>query len=150
MKIISINKKYYHNYHVLEVMEAGIVLQGDEVKSVRAGNVSLNESFATIHDGIVTLINCHISPYTHAYSKAEMSRQTRTLLLHKKEINKLIGAVARKGLTLIPLRMYLNARGYVKIELGLAKHKNAADKKDQIRERDLKREAQRETKFKLR
>ncbi len=150
MKIITANKRAYHDYEILETIEAGIVLKGDEVKSVRAKNVSLNDAFATLHDGTINLINCHIAAYSHAYSKEDVSRQTRKLLLHKKEINKLIGSIARKGLTLIPLKMYFNDKGFVKIELGLAKHKKSVDKKQSIKERDIKRETQRATKFRLR
>jgi SsrA-binding protein len=150
MKIITTNKRAYHDYEILETIEAGIVLKGDEVKSVRAKNVSLNDAFATLHDRAITLINCHIAPYSHAYTKEDTSRQTRKLLLHKKEINKLIGSIARKGLTLIPLKIYFNDKGFVKIELGLAKHKKAIDKKQSIKERDIKRETQRSTKFRLR
>lgn len=150
MKIIATNKRAYHDYEILETMEAGIVLKGDEVKSVRAKNVSINDAFATVHQGAVMLINCHIAPYSHAYKKEDLSRQSRKLLLHKKEINKLIGAISRKGLTLVPLKMYLNDRGYVKVELGLAKHKKAVDKKQQLKERDIKRETAREVKIRMR
>lgn len=146
MKIITTNKRAHHDYIILETMEAGIVLQGDEVKSIRAKEVSLNDAFATVHQGAINLINCHIAPYSHAYTKADTSRQTRKLLLHKKQINQLIGAISRRGLTIIPLKMYLNDRGYVKLELGIAKHKNAVDKKHELRERDIKRETAREIK----
>ena len=122
MKIIATNKKAYFDYEIKSTLEAGIVLTGDEVKSIRNRQISLAESFATIHDGQVTLINCHIAPYSHSYSKKNQPRRTRKLLLHKKEINKLIGEVSRKGLTLIPLKIYLNKRGLIKISLGLARH----------------------------
>jgi len=91
-------------------------------------------------------MNCYIAPYSHSFSKEDESRRSRKLLLHKKEINKLIGDISRKGLTIIPLKMYFNGRGFVKIELGVAKHKKAADKKKQLRDKDLKREAERELK----
>ena len=149
MKIIATNKKAYHNYEILQTYEAGIVLTGDEIKSVRAGQVSLNEAFATVHDNEITLLNCHIAPYSHAYSKADTSRRSRKLLLHRKEINKMIGEVSRKGLTLVPLKMYFNNRGIVKVELGLAQHKKAAGKKRELRERDIKRDAEREHKIKV-
>lgn len=150
MKIIATNKRAFHDYEILETMEAGIVLQGDEVKSVRAKQVSLTDAFATVHQGAITLLNCHIAPYSHAYTKADTSRQTRKLLLHKKEINQLIGAISRRGLTIIPLKMYLNDRGFVKLELGIAKHKKAVDKKQELRERDIKRETAREVKSRVR
>jgi len=148
MKIITINKKASFNYIILYTIEAGIVLNGDEVKSIRSGNISLNESFATIHEGEINLINCSISPYSHAYRKEENSKKTRKLLLHKKEIIKLISEVAKKGLTLIPLKAYFNNKGLIKIELGVAKHKNAIDKKKELKEKDIKREVQRELKQK--
>jgi len=150
MKLIATNRQAYHNYEILETFEAGIALKGDEVKSVRLKQVSLGDSFATIHQGAVILTNCHIAPYSHAYTKVDTSRQSRKLLLHKREINKLIGAVSRKGLTLIPLKMYINERGYAKVELGLAKHKKAINKKLELKERDIKRETARIIKGRLR
>jgi SsrA-binding protein len=150
MKLIATNKRAFHDYEILETIEAGIVLQGNEVKSLRQKHVSLGDSFATIHQGNVVLTNCYIAPYTHAYDKTDTSRQSRKLLLHKKEVNKLIGAISRKGLTLIPLKIYFNDRGYVKIELGLAKHKQAISKKRDLKERDIKREAAREAKIRVR
>ena len=149
MKIITSNKKAYFNYEIKSKFEAGIVLTGDEVKSIRNNNVSLVDAFATIHEGEINLINCYVAPYSHAYSKSDQSKRTRKLLLKKREINKLIGEVSQKGLTLIPLKIYLNNRGYIKIELGLAKHKKAYDKKKQLKERDLKREASREIKHRI-
>ncbi len=150
MKLITANKRAFHDYEILETLEAGIVLQGDEVKSLRQKHVSLNDAFATIHQGNVVLTNCYIAPYTHAYTKVDTSRRARKLLLHKKEVNKLIGSISRKGLTLIPLKIYFNDRGYVKLELGLAKHKKAASKKRELKERDIKREAAREAKIRVR
>ena len=147
MKIITKNRKAFHNYEIKETMEVGIALTGDEVKSLRQGNVSLVDAFATIHDGELFLLNCYIAPYSHAYSKDDKSRVSRRLLLHRKEINKLVGDISRKGLTLVPLKMYFGNRGYVKIELGLAKHKKAASKKRELREKDIKRETQREVKY---
>lgn len=144
MKIIAINKRARFDYHILETLEAGLVLTGDEVKSIRAGHVSLCDSYATGAGGTISLLNCYIGPYSHAYEKSDTSRRTRTLLLHKKEVNKLLGAISRKGLTIIPLRLYFSARGYIKIELGLAQHKNTVDKRDDIRKRDIARETRRE------
>ena len=148
MKIITVNKKAFYNYDIKEKIEAGIQLTGDEVKSLRQGNVSLVDAFATIHKGEINLINCYIAPYVHAYSKVDKTRRTRKLLLHKREINKLIGDISRKGLTLVPLRMYFK-KGFVKVELGLAKHKKAVSKKRELREKDIKREAEREVKYRL-
>ncbi|MBD3231825.1 SsrA-binding protein SmpB [Candidatus Dependentiae bacterium] len=149
MKVITVNRKAFHNYEIKEKFEAGIVLTGDEVKSLRQGNVSLTDAFAIIHEGELNLLNCYIAPYSHAYSKKENSRRTRKLLMHKREMNKLVGEISRKGLTLIPLKMYFNDRGYIKIELALAKHKKAASKKRELREKDIKREAQREVKYRI-
>ncbi len=149
MKIIATNKRAFFNYEILETMEAGIVLKGDEVKSVRDKQISINDAFATIHQGNLVLTNCHIAPYSHAYTKGDTTRRPRRLLLHKRELNKLVGSISRKGLTLVPLKVYLNDRGYVKIELGLAKHKKSADKKQSLKERDIKREVARDIKVRL-
>lgn len=149
MKLIASNRKAHFNYQILDSIEAGIVLSGDEIKSLRAGKISIDESFATIHDGEILLLNCYIAPYTHAYSKTDTSRRSRKLLLHKREIDRLIGDIARKGITLIPLKIYFNQRGYVKVEIGIAKHKKLHEKKRDIKERDIKRETLRESKIKL-
>jgi len=146
MKLIAKNKKAFFDYEILETIEAGLVLNGDEVKSIRAGNISLVDAFATVHKGEINLINCYIAPYSHAYAKKDESRRSRKLLLHRKQINKLIGDISRKGLTIVPLKLYLSGRGYVKVELGVAKHKKKAGKKRELRERDIKREAAREIK----
>jgi SsrA-binding protein len=143
MKIITTNKRAFFDYEILETVEAGIVLKGDEVKSIRNKGVSINDAFATVSNGAVSLLNCHIAPYSHAYTKGEDTRKTRQLLLHKREINKLVGAISRKGLTVVPLKMYFNDRGYVKVELGIAKHRKAVSKKEMIKERDIKRETDR-------
>ncbi|NDD54821.1 SsrA-binding protein SmpB [bacterium] len=150
MIIVTTNRRAHFDYQVEETYEAGLVLKGDEVKSIRAKQVSLNDAFATFKDGELFLINCHIAPYSHAYSKEDTSRQSRKLLLRKKEITKLIGAISRKGLTIIPLKLYFTKRGYVKLELGIARHRKAVNKKTMIKERDIKRETQREAKIKLR
>ena len=149
MKIITSNKKAYFNYEIQETIEAGIVLFGDEVKSIRANNINLGDAFATLHDGQIQLLNCYIGPYSHAYNKTDTSRRSRTLLLKRKEINRLVGDLSRKGLTLVPLKAYFNDRGYIKLELGLAKHKKAVDKKQSLKERDIKREVQRESKIRF-
>lgn len=148
MKIITQNKKAFYDYNILDRIEAGIVLTGDEVKALRAGHGSLMGAFATVHKNEIHLINAHISPYSHAYSKSsdEYTRRTRILLLHRKEINKLIGDISRKGITLIPLKLYFN-KGKVKVEIGIAKHKNAHMRKEEIKERDIARETRREIKY---
>lgn len=149
MKIIAKNKKAFFDYEILERFEAGVVLTGDEVKSLRAGNVALVDSYAVISQSEISLLNCYIAPYSHSYSKEDNSRRSRKLLLHRKEINKLIGEMSKKGLTLVPLKIYLNGKGLVKLELGLGKHKKAAGKKKEQREKDILREAKREVKYNI-
>ncbi len=146
MKLISKNKKAFFNYEIIDTYEAGIVLTGSEVKSIRAGQVSLDESFATIHQGEIVLVNCHISAY--APGDKTDTRRTRKLLLHKQEITKLIGDVSRKGLTIVPLKIFISGKGIVKIDIGVARHKKAASKKRELKERDIKRETAREMKDK--
>ena len=151
MKLIAQNKKAYHDYDILNKLEAGIVLTGDEVKSLRAGHVSMVGSFANIHEGQLYLVNMHIAPYEKAYiTKEGQERRTRTLLVHKKELNKLIGDISLKGITVVPLRLYFNEKSRIKVELGIAKHKKAAGKKQELKERDIKRETQRELRGKVR
>ena len=147
MKIIALNKRARFDYHIQETIEAGLVLTGDEVKSLRAGHCSLSDTYATAHNGRLNLINCYIGPYSHAFSKGDdTSRRSRPLLLHKKEVDKLIGAISRKGFTLIPTRIYFSGRGYVKVEIGLARHKHTVDKRKDIKERDIARQTRRELK----
>ncbi len=147
MKIAAQNKKAYHDYEILDQIEAGISLRGDEVKSIRAGHASLVGSFATFHGGELYLINCNITPYDKAYIKNEDdATRRRKLLLHRRELNKLIGEVSTKGVTLIPLKIFFNSRNIAKVDIGVAKHKKAAGKKQALRERDIKRETQRDVK----
>jgi len=147
MKIITQNKKAFHDYEILEHLEAGIVLTGDEVKSLRAGHVNLTGAFAMIHEGELTLINCQITPYSHAYQKSEeAARRTRILLAHRREINRIAGDISRKGVTLVPLKLYFNEKGYVKVDIGICKHKKAHQRKEEIREKDIQRETRRELK----
>jgi SsrA-binding protein len=144
MKIISQNKKAYHDYDISEKLEAGIVLTGDEVKSLRAGQVSLVGSFASIRNGEMTLVNCRIAPYEKAYQKSEEAAvRSRILLLHKRQILKLLGEIAQKGITVVPLKLYFTEKSKIKIELGVAKHKKATSKKKELKERDIKRETDR-------
>lgn len=151
MKIITQNKKAHFDYEILDRIEVGIVLTGDEVKSLRAGHVSLTGSFATVHNAELFLINCKITPYTKAFQqKDDGSSRSRKLLLKRKELNRLIGDISRKGITLIPLKMYFNERNKVKVDLGIGKHKKAASKKQSIKERDIARETSRELRDKFR
>ncbi len=150
MKIIAQNKKAFHDYEILDRIETGIVLTGDEVKSLRANQVSLPGSFATIHQNELNLINCYIPPYSHAYSKSEeLARRTRKLLVHRRELTRIVGDISRKGVTLVPLKLYFNDKGKVKVELGLCKHKKAHAKKEELRERDIARETRRELRGKF-
>ncbi len=138
MKIIAQNKKAFHDYDILDRLEAGIVLRGDEVKALRAGHLSLIGSFATVHDHELFLLNAHIAPYSHAYSKAEeQSRRSRKLLVRHKELMRIIGDIARKGVTIIPLKVYFNEKGKVKVDLGICKHKKAYGIKQELKERDI-------------
>ena len=143
MKII--NRKANFNYELLEKFEAGLVLNGAEVKSVRNGHIKLEEAFIKIKDGEAWLFNAHIHPYSFAIEGVDPYR-ARKLLLHKKQLMRLIGDVSKKGVTLIPLCMYFNNKGLVKVELGVCKHKSGANKKQEIKERDIKRETEREIK----
>ncbi len=147
MKIITQNKKAYFDYEILDTLHAGLVLTGDEVKSLRAGHVNLTGSFATVHQGELFLLNCNITPYEKAYLKDEdNAARSRKLLLHKREINKLVGDMSKKGLTIVPLKLFFNARSLVKVELGICRHKKSSDKKQALKEQDIKRETNRELK----
>ena len=119
-------------------------MRGDEVKSLRSGSASLIGAFATIHDGELFMINANVPVYKQAYSKEIDPMRSRKLLLHKRELNRLIGDISRKGITVVPLRLYLNDKGKVKVELGICKAKKAAGKKEELRERDIKRQTERE------
>ena len=138
-KSISENRKAFHDYHLLESFEAGIVLLGTEVKAIREGRVNLRDSFARLEDGEVFLYNVNISPYSHrGYADHEPLRR-RKLLLHRGEIRKLIGKTVEKGMTLVPVRMYFK-NGKVKISVSLAKGKKDYDKRETIKKRDTDRE----------
>jgi len=146
VKDLARNRQASHLYLLLEKFEAGIVLLGPEVKSIRAGQVQLREAFAQVQQGELWLVNCHVTPWaqhTHLTLTPLDPLRRRKLLLHGDEIAKLDGKVREKGLTLIPLRVYLK-RGKVKVELALAKGKTGVDKRDALREKDLDREAARE------
>ncbi|MEC4891002.1 MAG: SsrA-binding protein SmpB [Nitrospira sp.] len=142
-KVIATNRKAYHDYFIEEKYEAGIVLRGTEVKSLREGRVNLQESYASVHEGEVFLHHCHISPYSHGNIMNHDPLRVRKLLLHKKEINKLLGKTQQKGLTLIPLRLYFSKRGQVKVELGLAKGKKLYDRRESLKTREAGREMER-------
>ena len=136
----SVNRAAAHNYFLLEKFEAGIVLTGTEVKSVRAGRANLKDSYAIIKDGELWLLNAHIGPYEHGNIFNHEPLRTRKLLVHQNEIRKLIGKTQQRGLTLIPLRLYFR-RGRVKVELALARGKQLWDKRETERRRTADREA---------
>ncbi len=145
MKIIAQNKKAFHDYDILETYQTGMVLKGDEVKSLRAGHVQLIGAFGSIHNNELFLINCQISPYSHAYQKIEeMTKRSRKLLVTRRELDRIIMEVAKKGVTLVPLKIYLDEKGLMKLELALCKHKKAHMRKEEIKERDIARETRRE------
>jgi SsrA-binding protein len=141
-KVIARNKKALHHYHVQESLEAGVVLTGPEVKSVRAGHVSLGEAYAQIDRGEVWLHDMHISPYDPASRWNTDPVRPRKLLLHRREIRRLIGAAAEKGLTLVPLDLYFRD-GRAKVTLALARGKKLYDKREALKERDAQREVER-------
>jgi len=139
------NKKAYFNYEIIEKTEAGIALQGPEVKSLREGKGSIKESFARVENSEVFLHNFYVAPYPAALEKPPPMRKKK-LLLNKREIKKLIRKGEEKGLTLVPLKVYLNKRGIVKVEVALAKGKRQYDKRQKIKERDLKLDMERKLK----
>ena len=142
MKVVATNRKAYHDYHIEETHEAGIALTGTEIKSVRAGRVNLRDSYAAVRDGEVYLLNAHISPYDPASRQNPDPYRSRKLLLHRQEINRLMGRVQEKGFTIIPLRMYLK-KNRAKVEVALVRGKRQYDKREAIARRDTEREIQR-------
>lgn len=146
-KMIANNKKAYHDYFILDTYEAGIALAGTEVKSLRMGKCSIKESFIRIENGEVYIYGMHISPYEKGNIFNKDPLRVRKLLLHKAEINKLLGKIKEKGMAIVPLKVYFNG-SLVKVEIGLAKGKKIYDKREDIAKKDQKREAQRE--FKVR
>jgi SsrA-binding protein len=136
---VARNKRARHDYHLLETWEAGIVLTGTEIKSLRAGQANIADAYAIVNDGEVFLLNAHIAPYEQGNQFNHEPRRTRKLLLHKREIRKLIGAVERQGLTLVPLDVHFT-RGKAKVTLALGKGKKLHDKRDDARKREDERE----------
>ena len=146
-KLIANNKKAYHDYFIEEKYEAGISLHGTEVKSLRMGKCSIKESFIRIENGEVLIYGMHISPYEKGNIFNKDPLRVKKLLLHKKEINKMLGKIADKGYTLVPLRVYFKG-SLAKVEIGLAKGKKLYDKRQDIAKKDQRREAEKE--FKVR
>ena len=139
VKVIATNRKARHDYIIDDVLEAGLVITGSEIKSIRAGQVNLRDSYAAIRDGEAWLVNVYIAPYKQASYQNHEPRRERKLLLHSREIKRLTGKLQEKGLTLVPLRLYLK-NGRAKIELGLARGKKTYDKRQSLRERDDRRQ----------
>ncbi len=142
IKVVTVNRKAYHDYSILETMEAGIVLTGTEIKSIRDGAVHIREAYAHPENGEVWLRNCHIAHYKPGSRFNHDPTRARKLLLHRDQINYIIGKMTQKGLTLIPLRLYLK-NGKAKLELGLARGKKQYDKRKAIMERETRREMDR-------
>ncbi len=139
---VATNRQASHKYELLEKLEAGIQLQGSEVKSLREGRVQLKDGYAALHEGEVWLHNVHISPYTPASRENHDPERARKLLLHRREIERLIGRSAEKGLTIVPTRVYFKGP-HAKVELALARGKDFADKRRALRDRDQRREIER-------
>ncbi|MBN2374646.1 SsrA-binding protein SmpB [bacterium] len=148
IKPIATNKKAIHDYFILERIEAGIVLLGTEVKSLRDGHVNLKDSYARINKGEAYLINCHISPYSCGGHFNHEPERTRKLLLKKREIKKLLGKMTEKGMTLVPTQIYFKD-SKVKVEIGVAKGKKQYDKRETLREKEEKRDIERAFKGRL-
>jgi SsrA-binding protein len=145
-KKITVNKKAFHNYEIIDKFEAGMVLVGSEVKAIREGKINLKDSYVEIRAVEAFLVNAHISAYSNAsYNNHEPERE-RKLLLHRRELMKLDKKVKTRGFSIVPLRMYFNEKGRVKVEIAIAKGKREYQKKQRIKDRDIKREVDREMK----
>jgi SsrA-binding protein len=148
-RVITVNRKAYHNYHIEESFEAGIVLKGSEIKSIRAGKVNLSDAYARPENGELWLHNSHIASYDAASYNTHEPVRPRKLLLHRKEIDTLTSKVLQKGLTLVPLKLYIK-HGLAKLELGVARGKKVYDKRETIARRDADREVERAMKYRRR
>jgi len=146
MRVVAVNRKASFNYDLVETFEAGIALLGSEVKSIREGRISLKESFAEIKNGEAFLVSAHISPYEAANRFNHDPLRERKLLLHRREIKRLLGKIKEKGYTMVPVKVLLNDKGRVKIEVALAKGKRLYQKKEAIKARDVEREVRAELK----
>ncbi|WP_010166740.1 SsrA-binding protein SmpB [Candidatus Epulonipiscium viviparus] len=146
-KLIAQNKKAYHDYFIDETYEAGMVLVGTEVKSIRCGSGSIKESFIRIQNGEAFVFNMHINPYEKGNIFNKEPLRTRKLLLHKKQITKLLGAISTKGMTIVPLKVYIKD-SLVKMEIGLARGKKLHDKRQDIAKKDVRRQNERDFKIK--
>jgi SsrA-binding protein len=145
MKNICTNKKAFHEYHIEDKFEAGLVLTGTEVKALREGKGNLKESYARVKDGELFLVNANISPYSCGNISNHEPKRIRKLLMHRREIDRLLGKVKEKGYTLVPISLFFNDRGRVKMELALARGKTLYDKRESIKKKDEKRMMARES-----
>ena len=139
-KVIALNRKARHNYEIEDTFEAGIMLTGSEVKSLRNGKANIAEAYASDEDGAIYLINSHIPDYKQAGRANHDPKRHRKLLLHAREVARLLGSIQRDGMTLIPLKLYFNKRGIAKVELGLGKGKKLHDKRETAKKRDWDRQ----------
>ncbi|MFD0987364.1 SsrA-binding protein SmpB [Methyloligella solikamskensis] len=139
-KTVAENRKARFNYEIGETLEAGLVLEGSEVKSLRNGKANIAESYASAEDGEMWLINSHIAEYAQAGRENHDPKRRRKLLLHQKEVGKLAGAIQREGITVVPLTMYFNSRGIAKVKLGIGKGKKLHDKRETEKKRDWDRQ----------
>ena len=138
-RVVATNRRARHEYEILETFEAGLVLRGTEVKSLRAGTVNFKDSYVTVRNNEAWLVGCHVSPYSHGTDANHEPERDRKLLLHKREITRIVGKTAEKGLTVVPLKIYFKG-GRIKIEIGLARGKKLHDKRATLRERETRRE----------
>ena len=145
-RTIAVNKHVSHDYEILERFEAGLALQGSEVKSIRDGRISLKESYAEVKNGEVFLVKCHVSPYEAANIFNHEPVRDRKLLLHRREIKRLDGKIRERGLTLVPVRVLITDRGKIKLELALVRGKREYEKREAIKKRDTDREMRAEIK----
>jgi SsrA-binding protein len=144
MKTIAQNKKAFHDYEILDKFEAGIALDGSEVKSIRAGRISLKDAFVEIHDNEAFLLRCHVSPYLQANIFNHEPERKRKLLLHGREIHRLDQKVKARGFSIVPLQVFLTDKGLVKVEIALVRGKREYEKKQKLKERDIQREMDRD------
>lgn len=147
-KIVTTNRKAFHEYHIFDRFNAGMVLTGTEIKSIRKGAINLKDSFVKVDDGEVFLHNCHISPYEQGNRFNHEEKRTRKLLLNKKEIEKLIGKIKKDGYAIVPLELYLE-NGWAKLEIALAKGKKLYDKRDDLAKKAQSRDIDRAMKSKI-
>ena len=144
MKTVDQNKKAFHDYEILDRFEAGLCLLGSEVKSIRAGRVSLKDAYVEIQAGQAYLVRCHVSPYEQAGPFGHEPERRRKLLLHEREIRRLDQKVRERGFSIVPLQLYFNDKGRIKAEIALARGKREYEKKQKLKERDIRREVDRD------